>query len=104
MEGLGQLVLYDRWWFSPGFPGVARRWIEAVFATNIAAPFRQGGRTHKLRDLIFSAELDRLEEIEARGGLFRAVTFHPGDVELLSLRPAPRAQSNLRTVRTAKAL
>ena len=84
--------------------GVDRRWIEAVFATNIAAPFRQGGRTHKVRDLIFSAELDRLQEIEAKAGLFRAVTFHPGDVELLTLRPAPPARSNPRSARTAKAL
>jgi len=104
IEELGQLVHYDPWWVFRRVTGVNRRWIEAVFATNIAAPFRQGGRMHKVRDLIFSAELDRLEEIEARAGLFRAVTFHPGDVELLSLRPAPTAQSNLRTVRTAKAL
>ena len=104
LEDLEQLVHYDPWWVFRRVTGVDRRWIEAVFATNIAAPFRQGGRTHKVRDLIFSAELDRLEEIEARAGLFRAVTFHPGDLELLSLRPAPRAQSNLRAVRTAKAL
>src|SRR5207249_44801 len=83
----------DPWWVFRQVSGVGRAWIEAVFATNIAAPFRHGGRTHKVRDLIFSAELDRLEEIEARAGLFRAVTFHPGDVELLSLRPAPRARS-----------
>jgi len=104
IEGLGQLVHYDPWWVFRRVTGVDRRWIEAVLATNIAVPFRLGGRTHKVRDLIFSADLDRLEEIEARAGLFRAVTFHPGDVELLSLRPAPRAQSNLRTLRTAKAL
>jgi len=104
LEDLGQLVHYDPWWVFRRVTGVARAWIEAVFATNIAAPFRRGGRTHKVRDLIFSAELDRLEEIEARAGLFRAVTFHPGDVELLTLRPASREQSNLRTLRTAKAL
>ena len=104
LEDLAHLVHYDPWWVFRRVSGIGRAWIEAVFATNIATPFRYGGRTHKVRDLIFSAELDRLEEIEARVGLFRSVTFHPGDVELLSLRPAPRAQSNLRTVRTAKAL
>jgi len=104
LEDLEQLVHYDPWWMFRRVSGIGRASIEAVFATNIATPFRYGGRTHKVRDLIFSAELDRLEEIEARVGLFRSVTFHPGDVELLSLRPAPRAQSNLRTVRTAKAL
>ena len=104
IEELGQFVHYDPWWVFRRVTGVDRRWIEAVFATNIAVPFRHGGRMHKVRDLIFSTELDRLEEIEAKAGLFRAVTFHPGDVELLNLRPAPRAQSNLRTVRTAKAL
>jgi len=104
LEDLEQLVHYDPWWVFRRVTGVDRRWTEAVFATNIVAPFLHRGRTHKVRDLIFSAELDRLEEIEARAGLFRAATFHPGDVELLTLRPASRAQSKFRTVRTAKAL
>ncbi len=104
LEDLEQLVHYDPWWVFRRVSGVDRAWIEAVIATNIAAPFRHGGRTHKIRDLVFSAELDRLEEIEARAGLFRAVTFRPGDVELLTLQPTPRKQSNLRAVRTAKAL
>jgi len=104
LEDLEQLVHYDPWWVFRRVSGVARAWIEAVFATNIAAPFLHRGRTHKVRDLIFSAELDRLEEIEARAGLFQRVTFHPGDIELLTLRPTPRSQSNLRTVRTTKAL
>jgi len=104
LEELKQLVHYDPWWVFRRVSGVDRGWIEAVFATNIAAPFRHRGRTHKIRDLVFSTELDRLEEIEARAGVFQAVTFRPGDVELLSLRPAPRSRSNLRRARTAKAL
>src|SRR2546425_736907 len=65
LEDLEQLVHYDPWWVFRRVSGVGRTWIEAVFATNIAAPFRHGGRTHKVRDLFFSAELDRLEEIES---------------------------------------
>lgn len=104
LEDLKELVHYDPWWVFRRVSGVDRAWIEAVFATNITAPFRHGGRMHRIRDLVFSADLDRLEEIEARAGLFQAVTFHPGDVELLSLRHPLREKSTLRTVRTAKPL
>jgi len=97
IEELGQLVHYDPWWVFRRVTGVDRRWIEAVFATNIAAPFVHGGRTHKIRDLIFSAELDRLEEIEAKAGMFRQVSFHPGDmIDLLAMRSAPRHALNAR--------
>ena len=104
LEDLEGLVHYDPWWVFRRVSGVDHAWIEAVFATNIGAPFRHGGRTHKIRDLVFSVELDRLEAIEARAGLFQTVTFRPGDVELLRMRPAPRAQANRRTGRAAKAL
>ena len=104
LEDLEGLVHYDPWWVFRRVTSVDRAWVEAVFATNIAGPFRHGGRMHKIRDLVFSAELDRLEAVEARAGLFQAVTFRPGDVELLRLRPAPREQLSRRTGRTAKAL
>lgn len=104
LKDLEGLVHYDPWWVFRRVSGVDRRWIEAVLATNIASPFRHRGRTHNVRDLIFSARLDRLEEVEAKAGFFQAVTFHPGDLELLTLRPAPPAHSNLGTLRTAKAL
>ena len=78
--------------------------VEAVFATNIAAPFRHGGRRYKVRDLAFSPELDRLEEITAKRALFRTFTFHPDEIELLALRATTRRDSGLQSGYTAKAL
>ncbi len=104
LEDLEGLVHYDPWWVLRRAYGVDRTWIQAVTATNIAAPFDHGGRKHAIRDLVFSTDLNYLEAIEATVGLFRGVTFHPGDIDLLTLRPAPRERSSLGTVRTAKAL
>jgi hypothetical protein len=104
LEDLEQLVHYDPWWVFRRASGVSRAWVDAVLATNIAAPFRHGGRKHTVRDLLFSTELDRLEGIEVRSGLFRAVTFRPGDIDLRTLRPARSGPSNRRTARAAKAL
>src|SRR5947209_19442535 len=88
LEDLEQLVHYDPWWVFRRVSGVGRIWIEAVFATNIAAPFRQGGRTHKVRDLFFSAELEGREEIDARHGLLRSRSFQTGDAEVLNFAHA----------------
>jgi hypothetical protein len=104
LEDLNELVHYDPWWVFRRASGVDRAWVEAIFATNIAAPFRYGGRAYKIRDLVFSSDLNYLEAIEAKVGLFQGVTFHPGDIDLLTVRPAPLERSSLRTVRTAKAL
>src|SRR5438132_11770089 len=56
LEDLEQLVHYDPWWFFRRVSGIGRAWIEAVFATHIATPFRYGGRTHTGRAPISPAE------------------------------------------------
>src|SRR2546425_10379196 len=86
LDELAKLVHYDPSWVFRRVSGVDRAWIEAVFATNVAAPFQHDARTYKIRDLVFSAALDRLQEIEAKRGPFHAMTFRPGDIELLTLR------------------
>jgi len=80
------LIHYDPGWVFRRVADVDRSWKEAVFASNVAAPFRHGGREHTIRDLVFSPDLNYLEEIEAKVGLFRTVSFHPGDIDLLTLR------------------
>ena len=104
LDDLAKLVHYDPWWVFRRVSGVDRAWIDAVFATNVAAPFQHDRRTYKIRDLVFSAELDRLEAIEAKSGPFHAVTFHPGDIELLTLRSSPPARIDFVKTRAAKAL
>ena len=104
LQDFDELVHFDPWWVFRRVSGVDRAWVDAVFATNIAAPFRHGGCRYKIRDLVFSPALDRLEEIAAKRALFRTFTFHPGDIELLALRSTTRRDSGLRTGFTAKAL
>ena len=51
LQDFDELVHFDPWWVFRRVSGVDRAWVEAVFATNIAAPFRHGGRRYKVRDL-----------------------------------------------------
>lgn len=104
LDDFRSLIHFDPWWVFRGVSGVASAWAQAVFATNIAHPFQHAGRTYKIQDLVFSQLLDRLDGIDAKGGMFRSVTFRPGDLDLLALRPAPKGTSAGRMVRTAKAL
>jgi len=83
---LNQLVHYDPWWVFRNVSAVDRAWVQAVFSTNLAVPFRRGGRKHTIRDLVFSTDLNYLEAIEAKVGLFHTVTFRPGEIDLLALR------------------
>jgi len=104
LDELAKLVHYDPWWVFSRVSGVDRAWIEAVLATNIAAPFQREDRTYKVQDLVFSARLDRLDAIEAKRGPFRVVTFRPGDIELLALRSSPPARADFVRTRPTKAL
>ncbi len=104
IEELRALVHYDPWWVFRWVSGVESEWVEAVFATNLARPFRHDGRTLKIQDLVFSSQLDRLVEIDARGGMLRSVTFHPGEIDLLALRPTPKGTPAPQIARRAKAL
>jgi len=92
------LVHYDPWWAFRGVSGVNRSWIEAIFATNIARPFRYADRTWKIHDLVFADGIGHLDSVVAKDEFFRAKTFGQGDLDLLTLRPtegnetsAPRA-------------
>ncbi len=104
IDELSKLVHYDPWWVLRRVSGVDRTWVGAVFATNVAAPFQHAGLTYKIRDLVFSAELDRLQEIEAKRGPFHAMTFRPGDIELVTLRSSPPGRPDFMKARVAKAL
>jgi hypothetical protein len=97
-------VHYDPWWTFRGVSGVERKWVDAIFATNLAHPFRHQGRTFKVQDLVFSSRLDRLLEIDAKGGMFRSATFRPGDIDLLALRPTAQRMRAPPIARRAKAL
>src|SRR2546428_5001586 len=91
LDELAKLVHYDPWWMFRRVSGVDRAWIEAVFATNIATPFRHGGITHRVRDLVFSANLDRLRAVgeKPRGVPPRAVP--PGGHQPAPIRSSPPA-------------
>jgi len=83
---LRELAHFDPWWVFRRSTGVQRPWIEAVFATNIARPWRLFGRTVNVGDLVFSSRLDRLEEIWARGPMLRSLKLRMGEVDLFALR------------------
>jgi len=86
LEEFGALLHFDPWWVFRGVLGVQREWVEAAFATNVAHPFRHQGRTFKIQ------------------GLLRSAAFHPGDIDLIALRPAPQATPAAPIARRAKAL
>jgi len=99
------LVHWDPWWAFRGVSGVDRTWIQAVFATNIAHPFRHGPKTFKIYDLRFGDDMTELEAIIAQDELFRTSEFRAGQIDLLSLRKkAGRAPEKTRAAPTAKAL
>lgn len=98
------LVHFDPWWAFRGVSGVDRRWIEAVFATNIAHSFLHEGRTLKLHDLTFSSDLAHLKAVVAKDEVFRHVTFGPADIELLELRLKAHSSRYRAEAPSAKAL
>ncbi len=103
-EHLDALAHYDPWWAFRGVAGIDRSWIETIFATNIARPFVQKGKTYKIHDLRFEDGLRRLEAVIAKDDVFRVMEFHPGDIDLLGLRSKPRPTQEFRNAETAKAL
>lgn len=80
------VVHFDPWWAFRGIGGVERDWVKAILATNIAGTFFHEGTTYKLHDLEFGPDLDRLDAIVAKDPVFKTVTFHRSDVNLLLLR------------------
>jgi hypothetical protein len=90
IDDLRELVHFDPWWVFRRASGIQWAWAEAIFATNIAHPFRAFGRTWKIRDLVFCSRLDRLQEIQARSPILRSRRFRVGDLDLLSLHQGSR--------------
>ncbi len=86
------LVHFDPWWAFRGVSGVDRRWIAAIFATNIAGRFAHEGRSLKLHDLRFSDEMRELNAVVAKDDRFHVVEFVSGGIDLLALRRPPRGQ------------
>jgi hypothetical protein len=98
-------VHYDPWWAFRGVSGVNRTWVKAIFATNVARPFRHEGRTLKIHDLVFADGLRHLETVVAKDDYFRAETFGAGDLDLLALRSGTRTERpSSRESSAAKAL
>jgi hypothetical protein len=60
--------------------------------------------TYRVRDLVFSEELDPLQEVQAKRGPFHPKAFRTGDMELPTLRSAPIGRPDALKTRTAKAL
>src|SRR6266705_1152815 len=100
------------------FPFIDRRWRVPLIVLDLSmgpprildGPFRVDQvrfrtplRTSDLRRSE-SAGLDRLQGIDAKRGPFRAMTFRPGDIELLTLRSSPLGRPDLLRTRLAKAL
>lgn len=104
-EHFASLVHWDPWWAFRGVGGVDRAWIEAIIATNIARAFQHEGRTFKVHDLRFADGMEELEALIAKDEVYRVTEFRPRDIDLLALRPRPRAiPREFREAESAKAL
>jgi len=104
VDRFAELAHFDPWWAFRGVSGVDRRWIEAIFSTNIARTFVRDHRTLKVHDLHFSEDLRTLEALVAKDDAFRPVEFHPREIDLRSLRRAPRGPREGESVGSAKAI
>jgi len=103
-DRFGELVHFDPWWAFRGVSGVDRRWIEAIFSTNIARTFVHEHRTLKVHDLRFSDDLRTLEVLLTKDDAFRTVEFHANEIDLRSLRHAPHRSPQAEAIGGAKAL
>ena len=103
-EHFAALVHFDPYWAFRGVSGVSRTWQMAIFATNIAHPFRHSGKAFKIHDLRFSDGMERLEALVAKDDLFHVREFRAGELDLSALRrgrpgeprkdsPLPRAKA-----------
>lgn len=88
VERFETLVHFDPWWAFRGVGGVERDWVNAILASNIAGTFNHEGTTYKLHDLVFNPHLDAADSLVAKDPVFRTVSFHRSDLDLLLLRHA----------------
>ena len=103
-DRFADLVHFDPWWAFRGVSGVDRRWIEAIFSTNIARTFVHEHRTLKVHDLRFSDDLRTLEALFTKDDAFRTVEFLAKEIDLRSLRRTPRSSREAEAIEGAKAL
>ena len=103
-DRFAELVHFDPWWAFRGVSGVDRRWIEAIFSTNIARTFVREHRTLKVHDLRFSDDLRTLEALLTKDDAFRTVEFHAREIDFRSLRRAPHRPPEAEAVGSTKAL
>jgi hypothetical protein len=80
------VVHFDPWWAFRGIGGVDRDWVKAILASNLAGTFFHEGTTYKVHDLEFNPTLDSAEALVAKDPVFRTVSFHRSDLDLLLLR------------------
>lgn len=69
-EDFAGLLHFDPWWTMRSAAGVPAPLVRAILATNVA------GRRHghlEIREIVFSAGLDRVREIHVGDGVFRPV-------------------------------
>ena len=104
VDRFADLVHFDPWWAFRGVSGVDRRWIEAIFSTNIARTFVRHHRTLKVHDLRFSDDLRTLEALIAKDDAFRPVEFHAKEIDLRSLRRSSHTRQEAEAVGSAKPL
>lgn len=104
LERFETLVHFDPWWAFRGVSGVPRAAIDAIFATNIARPFRRDGRTWKLEDLEFSGDLRSLRHAIAKDDGFHRFALGRADLDLLALKPGPQVGPHRDVAPTAKSL
>ncbi len=86
LERFEQVVHFDPWWTFRGGTGVERDWVKAILASNISGTFNHEGTSYKVHDLVFTPALDAVDAIVAKDPVFRTVSFHRSDLELLLLR------------------
>ncbi|HEX9340361.1 MAG TPA: hypothetical protein VF992_04220 [Thermoplasmata archaeon] len=98
------LVHFDPWWAFRGVSGVDRRWIEAIFSTNIARTFVREHRTLKVHDLRFSDDLRTLDAVVTKDEAFRPIEFRAGEIDLLPLRRPTHRPQEAEALGRAKAL
>ncbi len=88
--GFDEIVHLDPWWAFRGIAGVERTYVDAILASNVAGSFNREGSTYTLHDLEFDPGFRNVTGLAAKDPVFRSVTFHKGDVDLLLLRKPPR--------------
>ncbi len=80
------VVHFDPWWAFRGVSGLERDWVTAILASNLAGTFFHEGTTYKVHDLEFNPTLDTVDALVAKDPVFKTVSFHRSDLNLMLLR------------------